>query len=105
MALNPLNGIIGGHFGQNLGQGDMSVKAEAASGTLIVRVQRASLDRRLENEDRVAVEAPLEFQLHHPSLGGEAASFGATMRTPGDDEWLAAGLLFGEGIVNKASDI
>jgi FdhD protein len=106
MALDPWNGIIGEHFGQNLGQGEMSTaKAEAASGTLIVRIQRASLDRRLENEDRVAVEAPLEFQLHHPSLGGEAASFGTTMRTPGDDEWLAAGLLFGEGIVNKASDI
>ena len=56
---------------------------EAASGTLSVRVQRASLDGRLENEDRVAVEAPLEFQLHHPSLGDEPASFGATMRTPG----------------------
>jgi len=27
------------------------------------------------------------------------------MRTPGDDEWLAAGLLYGEGIVNRAADI
>jgi formate dehydrogenase assembly factor FdhD len=27
------------------------------------------------------------------------------MRTPGDDEWLAAGLLYGEGVVNQASDI
>lgn len=27
------------------------------------------------------------------------------MRTPGDDEVLAAGLLYGEGIVNRASDI
>jgi FdhD protein len=27
------------------------------------------------------------------------------MRTPGDDEWLAAGLLYGEGIVGSASDI
>jgi len=77
----------------------------AASGTLAVRVQRASLEGRLDNEDRVAVEAPLEFQLHHPELGDEPASFGATMRTPGDDEWLAAGLLYGEGIVSSASDI
>jgi FdhD protein len=78
---------------------------EARSGTLKVRVQRTSLDRRFETDDRVAVEAPLEFQLHHPVLGLEPASFGTTMRTPGDDEWLAAGLLFGEGIVNQASDI
>ena len=35
----------------------------------------------------------------------EPASFGTTMRTPGDDERLAAGLLYGEGIVNQASDI
>jgi FdhD protein len=27
------------------------------------------------------------------------------MRTPGDDEWLAAGLLYGEGIINQAADI
>jgi len=53
----------------------------------------------------VAVEAPLEFLLHHPSLGPEPLSFGTTMRTPGDDEWLAAGLLYGEGIVNKTADI
>ena len=32
-------------------------------------------------------------------------SFGATMRTPGEDEALAVGLLYGEGIVNQASDI
>jgi FdhD protein len=78
---------------------------KAASGTLTVHVQRASLENRVEKEDRVAVEAPLEFQLHHPALGGEPVSFGTTMRTPGDDEWLAAGLLYGEGIVNRAADI
>ncbi|HMK85305.1 MAG TPA: formate dehydrogenase accessory sulfurtransferase FdhD [Steroidobacteraceae bacterium] len=76
-----------------------------ASGTSTVRVLRASLRGRAEEDDRVAVEAPLEFQLHHPSLGLEPVSFGTTMRTPGDDEWLAAGLLYGEGIVNQASDI
>ena len=80
-------------------------KPRAASGTLAVRVLRATLQGRVEQDDRVAVEAPLEFLLHHPALGPEPASFGTTMRTPGDDEWLAAGLLYGEGIVNHASDI
>jgi FdhD protein len=79
--------------------------APAASGTLQVRVLRAGLDAQIEKEDRVAVEAPLEFQLHHPALGLEPVSFGTTMRTPGDDECLAAGLLYGEGIVNHAADI
>jgi FdhD protein len=70
-----------------------------------VRIQRVRLDGRESKDDRVAVEAPLEFQLHHPALGLEPVSFGTTMRTPGDDESLAAGLLYGEGIVNQAADI
>jgi FdhD protein len=75
------------------------------SGTLKVSVLRSSAHSQVEKDDRVAVEAPLEFQLHHPALGGDPVSFGTTMRTPGDDEWLAAGLLYGEGIVNHPSDI
>jgi len=80
-------------------------KPETPGGTLTVRVLRATQGTCVEKDDRVAVEAPLEFQLHHPALGVEPASFGTTMRTPGDDEQLAAGLLYGEGIINQASDI
>jgi FdhD protein len=83
----------------------LSAQAGVTAGTMPVRVIRAELHQRLEQEDRVAVEAPLEFQLHHPAMGLEPVSFGTTMRTPGDDEWLAAGLLFGEGVINQASDI
>src|ERR1700737_4514983 len=75
------------------------------SGTLNVRILRSSVDSQVPKDDRVAVEAPLEFLLHHPALGPEPMSFGTTMRTPGDDESLAAGLLYGEGIVNRAADI
>jgi FdhD protein len=78
---------------------------QAVGGTSSIRVLRVGLERRVEEDDRVAVEAPLEFQLHHPNLGLEPISFGTTMRTPGDDESLAAGLLYGEGIVDRASDI
>ena len=77
----------------------------AAAGTLGLRVWRAGQGGWVVADDRVAVEAPLEIQLHHPALGGEPASFGTTMRTPGDDEALAAGLLYGEGIIQHASDI
>ncbi|MGC2033613.1 MAG: formate dehydrogenase accessory sulfurtransferase FdhD [Steroidobacteraceae bacterium] len=76
-----------------------------ASGTLNVSILRSTADSQVAKDDRVAVEAPLEFLLHHPALGLEPMSFGTTMRTPGDDESLAAGLLYGEGIVNQAADI
>ncbi len=81
------------------------LSARAGGGTLNVRIVRLSSDAPVSKNDRVAVEAPLEFQLHHPTLGPTPVSFGTTMRTPGDDDWLAAGLLYGEGIVNQAADI
>src|SRR3984957_1257863 len=77
----------------------------APGGTLNVRILHSTADNQVAKDDRVAVEAPLEFLLHHPALGMEPLSFGTTMRTPGDDEWLAAGLLYGEGIVNRKADI
>src|ERR1700678_729298 len=83
----------------------LSAQAGITAGTMNVRLLRAGLQQRVQEDDRVAVEAPLEFQLHHPALGMEPVSFGTTMRTPGDDESLAVGLLYGEGIVDRASDI
>jgi FdhD protein len=82
-----------------------SAERPVASGTMKVPMIRAGLESRVEKDDRVAVEAPLEYMLHHPAFGVESVSFGTTMRTPGDDEYLAAGLLYGEGIVNAAADI
>ena len=49
-------------------------------------------------EDSVAVEEPLEIR-----VGGETVA--VTMRTPGADFELAAGFLYGEGIVKSADDI
>jgi FdhD protein len=83
----------------------MDPTPRAASGTLAVRILRSSAVAQVAKDDRVAVEAPLEFLLHHPALGMEPISFGTTMRTPGEDEALAAGLLYGEGIVNRTVDI
>ena len=87
------------------GQEPSAHEPPVASGTLKVRIVRAGLDSHIDKDDRVAVEAPLEYMLHHPALGLEPVSFGTTMRTPGDDENLAVGLLYGEGIVNEVSDI
>ena len=89
--------------------GKLNDRTDAAApprgGVLSVPVDRFTPERRTPGTDRVAVEAPLEVLLHHPAFGQEPASFGATMRTPGDDEALAAGLLFGEGVVNAPGDL
>jgi FdhD protein len=59
-----------------------------------------SLASRIEHDgirDEVAVEEPLEIR-----VGGEALA--VTMRTPGHDEELALGFLFGEGLIDSARD-
>jgi FdhD protein len=57
-----------------------------------------SLASRIEYDgvaDEVAVEEPLEIR-----VGGEALA--VTMRTPGHDDELALGFLFGEGLIDTA---
>ena len=48
--------------------------------------------------DDLAVEEPLEIQI-------ETRSVSVTMRTPGDDEELAAGFLLSEGLISGADQI
>lgn len=52
--------------------------------------------------DRVATEEPLEIRL---VAGANARTAAITMRTPGNDFELAAGFLFGEGIIEVAGDV
>jgi len=52
----------------------------------------------IETLDHLAVEEPLEIR-----LGGLA--FTVTMRTPGDDEDLVAGLLHAEGLIRDADNL
>jgi FdhD protein len=57
-----------------------------------VRGMHAAIEHDGE-ADLVAVEEPLEIRVDGESLA-------VTMRTPGDDEHLAAGFLFGEGLID-----
>jgi FdhD protein len=50
------------------------------------------------HEDAIAVEAPLEVR-----LGGKPLT--VLMRTPGHDEELIAGFLFGEGVISDADEL
>src|SRR3954449_12285476 len=48
-------------------------------------------------EDRVAIEEPLEIRV-------DGAPLAVTMRTPGHDEELALGFLYGEGLITTPHD-
>ena len=59
---------------------------------------RARGSHAVHRPDVLAVEEPLEIRIDGRPLA-------VTMRTPGDDIDLAAGFLFGEGIVRERDDI
>jgi FdhD protein len=69
-----------------------------------VRVRAREGDEDVEREDVLAVEEPLEIRIRTEG-GGPAISFVTTMRTPGNDEELAAGLLFAEGVLEGPRDL
>lgn len=68
-----------------------------------VRVLHLEGGRRAPRTDEVVTEEPMEVRACGP--GQEPAAVSVTMRTPGNDFELAAGLLFSEGIVARREDI
>lgn len=79
-----------------------------SAGQVRVPVRRAGPGKPAghRDEDWVAVEEPLELRLvHGPATAREQLTLCVTMRTPGDDAALAAGLLLTEGIITGAADI
>ncbi len=56
-------------------------------------------ESRTEHEDRLATEEPMELRLAWP--GRAPHHFVVTMRTPGHDFELAAGLAHGEGLISS----
>jgi len=69
-----------------------------------VRIRAREGDAEVERDDLLAVEEPLEIRVRGRH-GSPATSFVTTMRTPGHDEELAAGLLFAEGVLARRSDL
>jgi FdhD protein len=61
-------------------------------------LERDDGSARTREMDRVAVEEPLEIR-----LAGEPLA--VTMRTPGEDRFLALGFLFAEGIIASTDDV
>jgi len=70
--------------------------------TVRVPVTRVSEQRARIDSDVVVVEEPLRV---HVQRGCERVLLGSTMRTPGHDLELAAGLAIGEGVVRRPSQI
>jgi FdhD protein len=68
-----------------------------------VRVRAREGDVEVERADALAVEEPLAIRVR--GREGQAVSFVTTMRTPGQDEELAAGLLFAEGVLRGREDL
>ncbi|HEY4279578.1 MAG TPA: formate dehydrogenase accessory sulfurtransferase FdhD [Conexibacter sp.] len=66
---------------------------ESGAEGVRIRGMHAAIERDGER-DYVAVEEPLEIRV-------DGSPLAVTMRTPGDDEQLAAGFLYGEGLIDR----
>lgn len=70
------------------------------------RVQRIDSTSVQRFVDEVATEEPLEIRIAYRFKEARVAdSFAVTMRTPGHDRELAAGLLFSEGVIRGVEDV
>lgn len=71
-----------------------------------VTIQKIYGETLIEAPDLLAVEEPLEIRLGFgPTADRQQRPVSVTMRTPGNDEELAMGFLFTEGIIHRPADI
>jgi FdhD protein len=78
-----------------------SVAQRPASRTRAI-VQVVEGDARRDRSDYLATEEPLEIRV---AAGAETETVAVTMRTPGADFELAAGFLYGEGLLSDRDDV
>lgn len=75
---------------------------DRATSRTRARVSVVECDGARSRSDYLATEEPLEIRLSAP---GDTQTVAVTMRTPGADFELAAGFLYGEGVLSGAGDI
>ncbi len=76
------------------------------NGSVQLPVFRVSSGSLQSGNDILAVEEPLEIRLAYGSPDSLITqNLAVTMRTPGNDEELALGFIFTEGIINRDTDI
>ncbi|MBO9532721.1 MAG: formate dehydrogenase accessory sulfurtransferase FdhD [Solirubrobacteraceae bacterium] len=83
----------------------MTHVASSTTRTRVARTPAVVVDAsgaRQRTRERVAGEEPLEIRI---ALGGGVLTTTSTMRTPGSDFALAAGLLHAEGVIATRDDI
>jgi len=77
-----------------------------ASAVKHIKMTRVTQKGMLETDDQLAVEEPLEILVVYGGAGDRITKvISVTMRTPGNDEELAAGFLFTEGIINNREQV
>ena len=71
-----------------------------------IRITRVEHGTASEADDILVTEEPLEIRLGHgPQEVRKEVRLSVTMRTPGNDEELALGFLFTEGIISGISEV
>ena len=77
----------------------VSARPGSETGARVWAVHGSEVTRRA---DRIATEEPLEIRV---VAGRKRRTVAVTMRTPGADFELAAGFLYGEGVVSDRGDV
>src|SRR5439155_9227457 len=76
------------------------------TGQVKRRITRVRAGASFEDDDSLAAEEPLEIRLVWQAAEGIVRKqIAVTMRTPGNDFELAAGFLYGEGVIRGREDI
>ena len=84
-----------------------ATSAASRTSVTVIKQRVTGVAASAPEEDSLAIEDPIEIVLHYDDAqaGRTSKALTLTMRTPGHDTEMIAGFLFGEGIIQTASDI